>query len=35
MPLIIAAASILTTFAILWGLTGLTDVSFVVQYLLA
>ncbi|GAB6903666.1 MMPL family transporter [Kineosporia succinea] len=35
MPLVVAAASILTTFAILWGLTGLTDVSFVVQYLLA
>ncbi|MBT0770753.1 MMPL family transporter [Kineosporia sp. J2-2] len=35
MPLIIAAASILTTFLLLWGLTGLTDVSFVVQYLLA
>ncbi|GLY31562.1 MMPL family transporter [Kineosporia sp. NBRC 101731] len=35
MPLVIAAASILTTFLILWGLTALTDVSFVVQYLLA
>lgn len=34
-PLVIAVASILTTFLILWGLTGLTDVSFIVQYLLA
>src|SRR5437762_1895559 len=35
MPLLIAAASILTTFLIVWGLTGITDVSFIVQYLLA
>jgi hypothetical protein len=35
MPLVIAVGSILTTFLIVWGLTGLTDVSFIVQYLLA
>ncbi|MEV0846506.1 MMPL family transporter [Streptomyces sp. NPDC049954] len=35
MPLLIAGASILTTFLIVWGLTGLTDISFIVQYLLA
>lgn len=35
MPLLIAAASILTTFLIVWGLTGVTDISFIVQYLLA
>jgi RND superfamily putative drug exporter len=35
LPLAIAAASILTTFLILWGLTSVTDVSFIVQYLLA
>ncbi|MEU8615774.1 MMPL family transporter, partial [Actinoplanes sp. NPDC048791] len=35
MPLLIAAASILTTFLIVWGITGVTDVSFIVQYLLA
>jgi len=35
MPLAIAVGSILTTFLIVWGLTGLTDVSFIVQYLLA
>ena len=34
-PLITAAASILTTFLILWGLTSITEVSFIVQYLLA
>ncbi len=35
MPIVVAAASILTTFLILWGLTTVTDVSFIVQYLLA
>ena len=35
LPLAIAVASILTTFLIVWGLTGITDVSFIVQFLLA
>jgi RND superfamily putative drug exporter len=35
MPLVVAGASILTTFLIVWGLTGVTDVSFIVQYLLS
>ena len=35
LPLVIAGASILTTFLIVWGLTGITDVSFIVQYLLS
>jgi putative drug exporter of the RND superfamily len=35
MPLVIAAVSILTTFLIVLGLTTFTDVSFVVQYLIA
>ena len=35
MPLIVAGVSILTTFLIVWGLTGITDVSFIVQYLLS
>lgn len=35
MPLIVAAGSILTTFLIVWGLTEVTDVSFIVQYLLS
>ena len=34
-PLVIAAASILATFLVLWGLTEFTSVSFIVQYLLA
>jgi putative drug exporter of the RND superfamily len=34
-PLAIAACSILTTFLIVWGLTEITQVSFIVQYLLA
>ena len=34
-PLVIAAGSILTTFLIVWGLTQFTEVSFIVQYLLA
>ena len=35
MPLAVAAGSILTTFLILWPVTQLTSVSFIVQYLLA
>ena len=35
LPLLVAGGSILTTFLIVWGLTGLTDVSFIVQYLLS
>ena len=35
MPLVIAAVSILTTFLLVLGLTYLTDVSFVVQFLIA
>ncbi|MCW2530287.1 MAG: hypothetical protein JWM76_5147 [Pseudonocardiales bacterium] len=35
MPLIVAGVSILTTFLIVWGLTRITDVSFIVQYLLS
>jgi RND superfamily putative drug exporter len=34
-PLVVAAGSILTTFLVLWGLTAITSVSFIVQYLLA
>ncbi|OLT11728.1 hypothetical protein BJF79_23700 [Actinomadura sp. CNU-125] len=34
-PLLVAAVSILTTFLIVWGLTGFTEVSFIVQYLIA
>ncbi|GAB2466497.1 MMPL family transporter [Jatrophihabitans fulvus] len=35
MPLAVAVASILTTFLAVWVLTGITDVSFIVQFLLA
>ncbi|MCY1145191.1 MMPL family transporter [Actinoplanes sp. Pm04-4] len=35
LPLLIAAGSILTTFLLVWGLTGITDISFIVQFLLA
>lgn len=35
LPLAVAGASILTTFLLVWGLTGFTDVSFIVQFLLA
>ncbi len=35
LPLIVAAVSILTTFLLLGGLTTLTDVSFIVEYLVA
>ncbi|MBL7253621.1 MMPL family transporter [Paractinoplanes lichenicola] len=31
LPLLIAAGSILTTLLFVWGLTGLTDISFIVQ----
>ena len=34
-PLLIAATSILTTFTCVWALTYLTDVSIVVQFLVA
>jgi RND superfamily putative drug exporter len=35
LPLIIAAMSIITTFSLVWALTYVTDVSIVVQYLVA
>ncbi len=35
LPLLVAATSILTTFLIVWGLVQVTEVSFIVQYLLA
>ncbi|MCO8271002.1 MMPL family transporter [Actinoplanes sp. TRM 88003] len=35
LPLLIAAGSILTTFLLVWALTGVTDISFIVQFLLA
>lgn len=35
MPLVVAGVSILTTFLLVWGLTGITDVSFIVQFLIA
>ena len=35
MPLVIAVASILNTFTLVWGLTYITDVSVVVQFLIA
>ena len=35
MPLAIAAASILTTFSLIWGLTYATSVSLIVEYLVA
>jgi RND superfamily putative drug exporter len=34
MPLVVAAGSILTTFLAVWGLTQITSISFIVQYLL-
>jgi RND superfamily putative drug exporter len=34
-PLIVAIASILNTFSLVWALTYLTDVSFIVQFLIA
>ncbi|MEU8607688.1 MMPL family transporter [Actinoplanes sp. NPDC048791] len=35
LPLLLAAVSILTTFLLVWGLTGITQVNFLVQYLIA
>jgi RND superfamily putative drug exporter len=35
MPLVIAATSILTTYGVVWGVTYLTDVSIIVQFLIA
>ncbi len=35
LPLVIAAVSIVTTFLLVWGLTSVTEVSFIVQFLIA
>jgi RND superfamily putative drug exporter len=35
MPLIVAVAAILNTFTLIWGLTYITDVSIIVQFLIA
>jgi RND superfamily putative drug exporter len=35
LPLLIAGVSILTCFLLVWGLTGVTDVSFIIQFLIA
>ena len=35
LPLVVAGVSILTCFLLVWGLTGITDVSFIVQFLIA
>lgn len=35
LPLVIAAISILTSFLLVWGLTGITEVSFLVQFLIS
>jgi putative drug exporter of the RND superfamily len=35
LPLVVAGVSILSTFLLVWGLTGITDVSFIVQFLIA
>jgi RND superfamily putative drug exporter len=35
LPLVVAGVSILTCFLFVWGLTGVTDVSFIVQFLIA
>src|SRR3954454_19629213 len=35
MPIVVAIASILNTFTLVWGLTYLTDVSIIVQFLIA
>ncbi|GAC1439512.1 MAG: MMPL family transporter [Solirubrobacteraceae bacterium] len=35
MPMLIAIVSILTTFLLIWGLTAITEVSFIVQFLVA
>src|SRR5207245_2109997 len=34
-PILIAIVSILTTFLVLWGLTGVTQVSMIVEFLVA
>lgn len=34
-PLVMAIISVLTTFMLVWGLTSVTDVSFIIQYLVA
>ncbi len=34
-PILIAAVSIVTTFLLVWGLTSITEVSFIVQFLIA
>src|SRR6185295_11918958 len=34
-PLVVAATSILTTFSLIWALTYATDVSIIVEYLVA
>ena len=35
MPLVVAVAAILNTFTLVWGLTYITDVSIIVQFLIA
>ncbi len=35
MPIVVAVASILNTFTLIWGLTYITDVSIIVQFLIA
>ena len=35
LPVLIAAVSILTCFLLVWGLTGITEVSFLIQFLIA
>src|SRR5204863_8672334 len=35
LPLLMAIVSIMTTFLLLWGLTAITDVSHIVQFLIA
>ncbi len=34
-PLLVAVVSIMTTFLVLWGVTGITDVSMIVEFLVA
>jgi RND superfamily putative drug exporter len=35
LPLVVAAVAILSSYLLVWGLTGVTDVSFLVQFLIA
>ncbi len=35
LPLVVAAFSILSSYLLVWGLTGITEVSFIVQFLIA